>query len=96
MESCLLAFAISIHNTPRLRSANAGIVIVAVAAYVMTQIAGILILVVACLWLYLSSPDIFSAMFAGALSPGQEFLLSSPYATRSSRRQLCFRRSSCG
>jgi len=75
MESCLLAFAISIHNTPRLKSANAGIVIVAVAAYVMTQIAGILILAVTCLWLYLSSPDIFSAMFADALSPGQELLL---------------------
>jgi len=49
--------------------------IVAVAAYVMTQIAGILILAVTCLWLYLSSPDIFSAMFADALSPGQELLL---------------------
>jgi len=72
MLSCLLAFSISVFNTPKLKTMNAGVLLIAVAAYLLSQVVGTIQVVLLYLWQFLTDPDIFSAIWHDDLQPGQE------------------------
>ena len=75
MLSCLLAFSIGIFNTPMLKAVNAGGLLVAVVAYALSQIVGILQTGALALWLFVADPGLLNALVNDSLAPGQETTL---------------------
>jgi hypothetical protein len=72
LQSCLLAYSVSIFNTPKLKTTNSGIVLVAVVAYLLMQAVGVLMIGLFALVQYIADPEIFEAIIKNTLSPGQE------------------------
>ena len=75
MQSCLLAFAISILNVPRMKTSGSGIVLVAIIAYAMTQVVGFIQLGIYALVQFIREPEVLKGMFSDSLIPSQEIEL---------------------
>lgn len=74
MLSCLLAFSISIFNTPRLKVTNSGMAVVAIVSYVLTQAVGVIQVGLMALWQYIADPEVLKACFNDSFTPAQEMI----------------------
>lgn len=73
--SCLLAFSISIFNTPKLKITNSGMAVVAVVAYVLTQILGVFQVGLFILWEYIANPDLLQVFLSNELSSNEQEMM---------------------
>lgn len=75
LSLCLLAFAVAIFNTPLLKSFRAGMILVAVAAYLLSQVVGVIQVVVMGVCMYIGEKDLFRMLFSNQLTSGEEMAL---------------------
>jgi|GEM_PF-5548496 len=79
--TCIVAFTVSLCNTPKMKSTNIGILLATVIAYGLTQAVGLIELGISLIIQHLSDADLVKAFFKSGLNSEQEFVFISKLST---------------